>query len=197
MELERTTASFQPRARLVSILGEQMISDSVVGLIELVKNAYDADASQVQVILEGLEKTETTCITVEDDGFGMSAEDVLERFLSPAINHKAQAKGRQERTPNYHRLPIGEKGVGRFAAQQLGRRFVLITRASGQPEVVTEILWDDFDRPDIRLSDVTFDVVQRDPEVFTGGLWTCLRCCCGPILTAFPERSALAGVSVH
>lgn len=167
MDLKRTTASFQPQARLVSILGEQMISDSVVGLIELVKNAYDADASQVQVTLEGLEKTETTCITVEDDGFGMSAEDVLERFLSPAINHKAQAKGRQERTPKYHRLPIGEKGVGRFAAQQLGRQFILITRASGQPEVVTEILWDSFDRPDIRLSDVHFDVVQRDPEVFT------------------------------
>ena len=168
MDLKRTTASFQPRARLVSILGEQMISDSVVGLIELVKNAYDADASQVQVTLSGLREAETTCITVKDDGFGMTSEDVMERFLSPAINHKAQAKGRQERTPKHHRLPIGEKGVGRFAAQQLGRRFVLITRASGQPEIVTEILWDDFDRPDVRLSDVTFDVIQRDPEIFIG-----------------------------
>jgi signal transduction histidine kinase len=166
VELERIIASFQPRARLVSILGEQMISDSVVGLIELVKNAYDADAGLVSVTIEGLDTAETTRITVEDDGFGMTAVDVRERFLSPAIDHKARAKERNERTQKYHRLPIGEKGVGRFAIQQLGRKFVLVTRAEGHPEVVTEISWDDFDRPDMRLADVTFDIIQRDPEIF-------------------------------
>lgn len=152
----------------MSILGEQMISDSVVGLIELVKNAYDADARHVSVRLEGLERPETARITVEDDGFGMTVADVQDRFLSPAIDHKARAKERQVRTPKYARLPIGEKGVGRFAIQQLGRHFLLITRADDQPEVVTEICWDKFDRPDINLSDVTFDVVMREPEVFTG-----------------------------
>lgn len=42
-----TTASFRPRARLLSLLGEQLISDQAVGLIELVKNAYDADATRL------------------------------------------------------------------------------------------------------------------------------------------------------
>jgi hypothetical protein len=35
--------SFDPKARLVSILGEQLIRDETVGILELVKNAYDAD----------------------------------------------------------------------------------------------------------------------------------------------------------
>jgi hypothetical protein len=45
---EKVTASglksFDPRARLVTILGEQLIRDETVGILELVKNAYDADA---------------------------------------------------------------------------------------------------------------------------------------------------------
>ena len=168
MEFARKTVAFQPRARLVSILGEQMISDSVVGLIELVKNGYDADASLVTVTLAGLDNLETTSITVEDDGFGMSTDDVIGRFLSPAVDHKAQAKSRSEKTPRFQRLPIGEKGVGRFAIQQLGRRFEMVTRAANQPEVVVRLDWDAFDNPNANLADVTFDVLERDPEVFVG-----------------------------
>jgi signal transduction histidine kinase len=167
MKLGRKTATFQPSARLVSILGEQMISDSVVGLIELVKNGYDADASQVTVMLDGLSALATTTITVEDDGFGMSIFDVTERFLTPGVDHKARAKTRSERTPKFGRLPIGEKGVGRFAIQQLGRHLELVTRAGGQAEVVVLLDWDLFDNPDARLSDITFEVVEREPEVFT------------------------------
>lgn len=168
MEHTRKTVVFQPRARLVSILGEQMISDSVVGLIELVKNSYDADASLVTVTLEGLESLNTTRVIIKDDGFGMSVDDVTERFLSPAVDHKAKAKERLERTPRFGRLPIGEKGVGRFAIQQIGRRFELITRSSNLPEVVVNLDWDTFDNPDALLSDVTFEVLERDAEVFVG-----------------------------
>ena len=53
--IRKQVAAFQPRARLVSILGEHLISDHVVGLLELVKNGYDADASHVRVELQGLD----------------------------------------------------------------------------------------------------------------------------------------------
>jgi hypothetical protein len=152
---------------LVSILGEQMISDSVVGLLELVKNAYDADAAQVTVDLKGLGAVETTTIVVQDDGFGMSASDVVNKFLSPAFDHKARAKNDRVRSAK-GRLPIGEKGVGRFAVQQLGRRLVLVTRAAGHPEVMVDINWDAFEDSDSYLSDIDFPVTERDPEVFVG-----------------------------
>lgn len=131
-------ASFRPRARLFSILGEHMISDHVVGLLELVKNSYDADATQVRVALADLDNPKTTQIVIEDDGFGMTATDVVEKFLSPAVDHKSRDKKNQKRTPK-GRLPIGEKGVGRFAVQQLGHRLNLVTRASGEPEVIVVV----------------------------------------------------------
>jgi hypothetical protein len=130
---------FRPRARLVSILGEHLISDHAVGMIELVKNAYDADATEVSVRL---------------------------RWLSPAEDHKEQEKRANQRT-RLGRLPIGEKGVGRFAVHQLGRTLEMVTRMAGGTEIAVEIDWDGFDRNDGYLDGIPVRVVERDPEVFT------------------------------
>src|SRR5947209_5212653 len=112
--------AFRPKARLVSILGEHLISDQAVGLIELVKNAYDADATEVEVQLLDLAAPEKTTVIVRDNGFGMTISDIEGKWLSPAIDHKERDKRANRRTP-MQRLPIGEKGVGRFAVQQIGR----------------------------------------------------------------------------
>ncbi len=101
---------FRPQARLLSLLGEQLISDQAVGLIELVKNAYDADATRVEIELLGLAKPETTRIAIRDNGFGMTRQDVEQKWLSPAVSHKERQKKARQRTP-LGRLPIGEKGV--------------------------------------------------------------------------------------
>lgn len=109
-----TKTTFRPRARLLSLLGEQLITDQAVGLIELVKNSYDADATCVNVALLGLSRTESTRIEIRDNGCGMSRVDIEEKWLSPAIDHKERQKKAKSRSPR-GRLPIGEKGVGRFA----------------------------------------------------------------------------------
>lgn len=161
-----TRATFRPRARLLSLLGEQLISDQAVGLIELVKNSYDADATRVDVAILGLSTTETTRIEVRDNGSGMSRGDIEEKWLSPAIDHKERQKKAKSRSSR-GRLPIGEKGVGRFAVHQLGRQFTLITRTADQPEVVLEIDWDTFDSGDTFLDDVPVTLFERTPELFT------------------------------
>lgn len=158
--------TFRPRARLLSLLGEQLISDQAVGLIELVKNSYDADATQVDVAILGLSTTESTRIEVRDNGSGMSRVDIEEKWLSPAIDHKERQKKAKSRSSR-GRLPIGEKGVGRFAVHQLGRKFTLITRMAGQPEVVLEIDWDTFDSGDTFLDDVPVTLFERTPQLFT------------------------------
>lgn len=158
-------ATFRPRARLVSILGEHLISDHVVGLVELVKNAYDADAGTVRVALSGLADPKQTVVIVEDDGCGMSLADLTDKFLCPATDHKAQSKRMQQRTPR-GRLPLGEKGVGRFAAQQLGLQLEVVTRAAGLPEAVARIDWSKFERSDLFLDDVEVEVEERAPALF-------------------------------
>src|SRR6266545_3993720 len=163
------TATFRPRARLLSLLGEQLISDQAVGLIELVKNAYDADATCVEIELTGLSSVDTSQIVLRDNGFGMNLADIEQKWLSPAVDHKERQKKAKERTPR-GRLPIGEKGVGRFAVHQLGHRFQLISRMAKSPEVVLEINWDDFESGDVFLDDVTVTLFERPPELFAGDL---------------------------
>ena len=145
-----------------------MISDQAVGLIELVKNAYDADATRIEIELLGLASPETTRVVIRDNGFGMTREDVMQKWLSPAINHKERQKKARQRTP-LGRLPIGEKGVGRFAAQKLGHKFQMVSRSARSSEVVVQIDWDDFEREDTYLDDVTVTLYEREPALFTEG----------------------------
>src|SRR5437870_1432135 len=120
---------FRPRARLISMLGEHLISDQAVGLVELVRNSYDADSTEVEVELKGLAGAATTTVTVKDNGVGMTPEDIEEKWLSPAVDHKERDKSALRRTA-LGRLPIGEKGVGRFAVHQIGKQLELVTRAA-------------------------------------------------------------------
>src|SRR5579863_6115941 len=83
-KIVRRSLSFRPRARLVSILGEHLISDQAVGLIELVKNAYDADATEVTVKVCDTADSAKTSVVIVDNGCGMSVDDIRLRWLSPA-----------------------------------------------------------------------------------------------------------------
>lgn len=173
------TETFRPRARLVSVLGEQLIRDATVGLLELVKNGYDADADTVTVKLLNLANPAETTIIVEDDGYGMDLDTILYKWLEPATGHKEAAKEREQRTLK-GRLPLGEKGVGRFAAHKLGRQLTLISRARDQKgvlsenEVVVTIDWDKFEA-DIYLSDVAIDYEERKPQHFVNGSGTLME----------------------
>ena len=159
---------FRPRARLVAVLGEHLISDQAVGLIELVKNGYDADATEVAVELSGLADPATTTVTVRDNGCGMSLEDITDKWLCPATGHKDQAK-REGRCTALGRLPLGEKGVGRFAVHQIGRGLELITRSAGMPELILELDWDLFDSADQFLDGMPVSITERpEPEEFVG-----------------------------
>ena len=159
------TVAFRPRARLVSILGEHLISDQAVGLIELVKNAYDADAAEAVVELENLADPERASIVVADNGLGMTLDDLMTKWLSPAVDHKDRKKRKGERTSR-GRLPIGEKGVGRFAVHHLGRRLSMVTRGAGSSELLLEIDWDRFDASETFLDGLALTVVERHPQVF-------------------------------
>jgi hypothetical protein len=165
--MNRREVPFRPRARLVSVLGEHLISDQAVGLIELVKNAYDADATEVGIELLGLSAPETTTIIIKDNGVGMTLADVEGKWLSPAVDHKEKDKQQNRRT-QLGRLPIGEKGVGRFAVHQMGKRLELITRAADHPEVFLPVDWDRFESGDAYLDAMAVTVEEREPEVFPG-----------------------------
>ncbi|MER8606594.1 ATP-binding protein [Mesorhizobium sp. M0663] len=145
-------------------MGDQLIGTPRLAVFELVKNAYDADATKVTVTISGLYSE--PFITVEDDGSGMSLETIQNIWLVPAHDHRKQQRAAVQRT-KLGRLPLGEKGLGRFAVHKLGDKITLVTRALGQPECVVEIDWAQLIEVEF-LEDAAVTVIARDPEVFTG-----------------------------
>ncbi|MCP1121366.1 ATP-binding protein [Robbsia andropogonis] len=164
-ELKELSVPFRPRARMLQLIGDQLIGSPRLAVFELVKNAYDADAETVIVTLKDIE-TSTPSILVQDDGEGMSFETIRDIWLVPAHDHREVQRKALQRTKRL-RLPLGEKGLGRFAVHKLGDRIELITRAAGENECVVVIDWDQLiDKP--YLSDAVVDVKTRLPQVFLG-----------------------------
>src|ERR1700675_4725037 len=159
-------ATFRAKSRLVEILGKHLIKDNTVGLLELVKNAYDADATLVEVSLQNLDNPDRTVISVSDNGEGMTFDTVIGPWLEPAHAGKEEQKARAEKSKR-GRLPLGEKGIGRFAAHKLGKELVLITRYAGSDsEVVLEIDWTPFESHDAYLEDIQLHPETRKPTRF-------------------------------
>ena len=158
---------FRPRARVLQLLGDELIGSPRLAVFELVKNAYDADADRVVVRLELGPGAEST-ITVVDDGEGMTLGLLKSVWLVPGDDHRRHQRDASRRSPRHHRLPLGEKGLGRFAVHKLGNRIRLTTRAHGSDECVVDVRWSDLiDQPFLDEAPVTIQV--RHPEVFTEG----------------------------
>ena len=132
--------AFRPRARLLELLGEQLIDNVRLAVFEMVKNSYDADANQVTVCLLQPDSHDGT-ISVHDDGCGMTLDTIQKVWLEPGADDRYEQKMAGIRSEKFNRLPLGEKGVGRFAAHKLGNKICLWTRASGGPEFSVEIDW--------------------------------------------------------
>ena len=155
---------FRPRARILQLLGDELIGSARLAVFELVKNAYDADARMVRIVLADVESANAS-IVVEDDGDGMTLETIRDIWLVPGHDHRARQRAALRRTRR-GRLPLGEKGLGRFAAHKLGNRIEVVSRARGESECVVSIDWDALIRQQ-NLSDATVHVTTREPVFFS------------------------------
>lgn len=156
---------FRPRARLLQLLGDQLIGSPRLAVFELVKNAFDADATYAHVVIDGLSSGNPT-ITVTDDGHGMSEHTVRNIWFVIAHDHREKQKNDNKRTER-GRLPLGEKGLGRLAVHKLGNEIELVTRAANEAEVVVNIDWQNLIDVEF-LEDAKVDIQTRVPTVFTG-----------------------------
>jgi signal transduction histidine kinase len=166
-EMKSRKLFFRPRARLLLLLGDQLIRNPGVAVFELVKNAFDADSPDVIITMSHIDDPKRGTIVVEDRGVGMDARTVSEVWLEPGTDYRIREKRKERPTQRYRRVPIGEKGIGRFAAHKLGSAVRLITRKVGCPEVLVEIDWEQFNR-ERYLEDVKIDIGERSPKHFVG-----------------------------
>jgi len=113
---------FDPRT--IEHLGVKMYSTLPPALAELISNSYDADASEVTVTFHEKNGAPIS-ITVKDNGFGMSAQDIQDRFL--IIGRNRRMDDGDKPSPKYGRLPTGKKGLGKLALFGLAKNIILDT----------------------------------------------------------------------
>jgi signal transduction histidine kinase len=145
------------------LLGDELIGHDRLAVFELVKNAYDADATIVDVTLDLGSASPT--IVVIDNGIGMSAETIENAWLEIGTDSK-RPMGLRGRSP-MGRFPLGEKGVGRLAVQKLGERCGIATRQRDAPEYEFHVDWGELITSARYLGDgLAIDVEERaEPKI--------------------------------
>src|SRR5688572_8109858 len=109
--------SFSVSARVAMQLGRESISNSIVAISELVKNAYDADAENVVICFEGLQGDKPQLI-IQDDGIGMTPQQVQNNWMVIGTNHKVLTRASTKKS----RILVGEKGLGRLGLDRLAAK---------------------------------------------------------------------------
>lgn len=154
------TKSFISSGRLILQLGDQLIKDEVIALVELIKNSYDADASMC--IVQFLEDSngEINKIIIEDDGCGMTKEVIENTWLTLGSDYKKKKIDQKIYSPKYGRLPLGEKGIGRLGLSKLGWKVKIVTKTKTGKEIEFSIDWEKFTSKSF-LKDVNVEIVER------------------------------------
>ena len=160
-----STAHIRFSADILRRLGEELNPSLDKGIVELVKNSYDADATSCRIEMRRTDRAGGALI-VTDNGDGMTPAEIERGWLVLGSSTKSAA----QRT-RLGRIPAGSKGLGRLAALRMGSRAVLTTRPRTQPadEYRLVIDWHAFDATEL-VDDVELNIDQaaRSPEVGPG-----------------------------
>jgi signal transduction histidine kinase len=169
--LDRGTLSFSIEGRILRELGERLVKHPEVAVIELLKNSYDADATECTIKYDP-----SGSITVSDDGAGMT----LDRFKNSWMRIGTSSKEKTV-TTDFGRLITGEKGIGRFAVRFLGRALQLESvandpRRKRRTRLIADFDWPKFDRnEDLGAVKVPFRLEATDPSARVGTTLTITR----------------------
>ena len=134
-----TTYKIRPAGRHLLTIGRDLIQDNYAAVIELVKNAYDADSPHVDIEFKKNPKLSEYSIIISDHGHGMSRDDIINKWLVPST----QDKIKRRKSPS-GRVLQGSKGVGRYAASILGNNLLLGTVTNKGEKTTVYVEWEMF-----------------------------------------------------
>lgn len=162
----------RPAGRHILTIGRDLIQDPYAAVVELVKNAYDADATRVDIQFSKYEVSREILngekiihygikICISDDGHGMIRSVVTDKWMVPSTddkqNRKVSPKGR---------IMQGRKGIGRYASAILGNDLFLETVADGTKTSLL-VNWNDFEKAEY-LSDVDILIESKNTNDDSG-----------------------------
>lgn len=153
---------FAVEASHINRLGLELVGRRETALSELIKNAFDADSTQVDVTLRNFESLGGTII-ISDNGVGMSRDVIRSAWMTLSTSSKSG----ELVSPLFGRPRAGKKGIGRFATQRLGKRLVLETHVKSSPVGSRVIFnWDEDYTEGQKLSDIwtTIETYECDAD---------------------------------
>jgi anti-sigma regulatory factor (Ser/Thr protein kinase) len=154
-EQESQVLRFEPSAYLQRLIGRELISNEYIAVAELVKNAYDAGATKVIVELK---RDASQNLVVLDNGFGMSLEQFERLWMVPGYSEKVEAGGAAKRPL------LGEKGIGRFAADRLAQKLTVVTKTIGEDDALCVVFdWKEFEDREKKMRDIPI-LYSRKPD---------------------------------
>ena len=163
-------ASVNIDANVIRQLGDELVTDAEQALLELIKNSYDADAEWVRLLIdtssEEVSLDAPGIIRVEDNGSGMTEDQLRNGWLRISLSLKRVAKAAGKRTGK-GRTPLGDKGLGRLSTMKLGDVVDIKTYPTKRAGYSVRLDWSDF-APGTNLSDIEVDIEEIDPIGRTG-----------------------------
>jgi nitrogen-specific signal transduction histidine kinase len=150
--------------QIIKRLGEELNPSVDQSILELVKNAYDADATECTVALSNIMEEGGT-IVIQDNGDGMDAAAIRDGYLV-----LGESKKSFDKRTRLERIPAGSKGLGRLAALRMGNVVELNSVAVNDKKKKFSLVidWVKFDRSRL-VEDVTFEIKQEVAKPHEGG----------------------------
>lgn len=164
--------SFRTNILLKSIIGKDLITDDNIAVLELVKNSFDAGSNEAKIIFKDIvtelstkeyKKYNESKIILRDTGSGMSEYDLINKWLNIAYSEKKSKK------EEFNRQLAGNKGVGRFSCDRLGKSLVIYTKKNGEPLLKLSIDWTEFEKIDDiekNIQDIDFELDEISIEQY-------------------------------
>lgn len=159
--LDANNIRFSVDAGLITRLGKELVGRQETAVSELVKNAYDADSTEVKLIFYNAWSKGGTLL-ISDNGLGMTRAQLINGFMRLSSSQKIH----NPISDKFKRTRAGKKGIGRFAAQRLGSKLTIITQVKEDPDAIKiTIEWNQFET-DRDLSSITnsIEIVAKEKE---------------------------------
>lgn len=148
--------NYKISSRTAILLGRENVSKADGAIIELIKNSYDADATQCDLIFN----IEDDTIYIIDNGCGMNIDKIKNCWLTIGTDNK-----KNEYKSNKNRIKSGEKGIGRLSLDRLGNKYELFTKTENDKMLHLETTWSDFEKKSTNLEDIDIIIEESNSSL--------------------------------